>query len=217
MTRALLDRLPPLALAALAWCALLLQLVLLLRTAVVHGTGIGHALATYFGFFTVLSNLFVALIASAGALSNHPASPNLFYRPQMVGCATTAIVLVGLPITHCCASCGIPPVPKVADVLLHSVVPVATFAALVHLPRPRQVAVVGALCVVPLPVAVLRRHARPGSSYRHLPLSVRGRECARLVRVLRNAVALLALFALLGFAVRGIGLLLARRGLSGAH
>jgi hypothetical protein len=218
MTRALLDRLPPLALAALAWCALLLQLVLLLRTAVVHGTGIGHALATYFGFFTVLSNLFVALIASAGALSNRPASPNLFYRPQMVGCATTAIVLVGLTYHALLRELWDPTgAQKVADVLLHSVVPVATFAHWFiyrgHDRLPWWAPF--AWCLYPLLyfVGMLARGALTDIyPYPFVDVSALG-----LVRVLRNAVALLALFTLLGFAVRGIGLLLARRGLSGAH
>ena len=56
-------------LAALAWTALLLQLFLSLRLSLANGSGIVHGLWTYLAYFTVLTNLLVAVVASRGALA----------------------------------------------------------------------------------------------------------------------------------------------------
>jgi hypothetical protein len=200
-------------LAALAWCALLLQLGILLRAAVIHHSGVGHAIVTYLGYFTVLSNLFIALVGSAGALNRTPAAPGLFYRPTLVGCATTAIVLVGLTYHSLLRELWNPVGAQwLADVLLHSVVPLA---ALLHWLVYRDKAKVSWRapfwwCLYPVLyfACMLIRGAVMGIyPYPFVDVTTLG-----YLRVLGNAVALLGVFTLLGFAVRAAGRVLAPSG-----
>ena len=78
--------------SVLAWAAVSLQLGLSLQLVRAQGGGIADALVIVLGYFTILSNLFVAL--SAGAVALSPGSR--LALPMVRGCATTAIVVVGL-------------------------------------------------------------------------------------------------------------------------
>jgi hypothetical protein len=202
-------RLPALAVAALSWCALLLQLGILLRTAVIHHSGIGPAILTYLGYFTVLSNLFIALACSAGVMSPNPAAPGLFYRPQMVGCATTSIVLVGLTYHALLRELWDPTGAQwLADVLLHYVVPlIALLHWLVYRGRDKLPWWAPFLwCVYPVlyfVCALIRGALTDIYPYPFVDVTALG-----YLRVLGNAVGLLGAFTILGFAVRGVGRLL---------
>ena len=209
MKPSLSGRLPALVVAALSWCALLLQLGIVLRTAVIHHSGIGPAIVSYLGYFTVLSNLFIALVGSAGAMSPVPAAPGLFYRSQMVGCATTAIVLVSLTYHVLLRELWDPTGAQwLADILLHYVVPLA---ALMHwlvyrgrdkLPwwAPFPWGLYPVLYFVCTLVRGALTHIYP---YPFVDVMALG-----YLRVLGNAVGLLGVFTLVGFAVRGSGRLL---------
>lgn len=112
-------------LALLAWTALLLQLRLTLDATHARGGSTGEALLLYTGFFTILSNLFVALSASAQAW----APRSRLAGGSLRGCATTAIVLVGLGYHLLLRDIWDPQGwQRVADNLLHYVVPVAALA-----------------------------------------------------------------------------------------
>ena len=78
----------PALLAAVAWFAVLLQLWLSVRQGFASGKSLAGALVVFFGYFTVLTNIFVALVATAGAFSRNSAAPHWLYRPSVVGCAT---------------------------------------------------------------------------------------------------------------------------------
>ena len=86
--------LAPAVLAAVAWIALGLQLLLSLHLTQVNGKPAVDGLIAYLGYFTVLSNLFVALVATDGA--RREGTPAGLYRASMAGCATTSILVVGL-------------------------------------------------------------------------------------------------------------------------
>jgi hypothetical protein len=119
-------------LAGLAWAALLLQLVLTLRLAVANGKSPLAGLVQYLGYFTILSNLFIAIVATAGARRRASADdvPDGLYGPSPVGCATTAIAVVGLGYHVLLREAWHPQgLQWLADVLLHYVVP---GAALLH-------------------------------------------------------------------------------------
>ena len=95
MTPALpLRVLAPAILAAVAWLAVLLQLWLSVQLVIGNGKSIVDGIIVFLGYFTILTNIFVALVASAGARSNGPTL--WLYRPSVVGCATTAILLVSI-------------------------------------------------------------------------------------------------------------------------
>ena len=78
-------------LAALAWSALALQFGLSIRLAVANGDGALHGAWMFVAYFTVLSNLLVAAVATSAARRTD-AGLDLRWR----GCAVTAIALVGL-------------------------------------------------------------------------------------------------------------------------
>lgn len=76
------------ALALLAWSGVLLQLSLSLE----RGPSIGQGLVAYLGYFTVLTNVFVASALSAQLLRR----PAWLARPQVLACAAVSIALVGI-------------------------------------------------------------------------------------------------------------------------
>ena len=55
--------------ASLAWFALLLQLLLTIRTSLSNGMSIIAAIAMYFSFFTITTNLLVALVLTFSLLA----------------------------------------------------------------------------------------------------------------------------------------------------
>ena len=77
--------------AITTWAALLLQLVLIIRQLTAQGETVSFAIWRYFGFFTVLTNVLVALVATAMAM-NWLRYPSAKLRLATV----TAIALVGL-------------------------------------------------------------------------------------------------------------------------
>lgn len=112
-------------LSVLAWIAVSLQLGLSLQLVRTQGGGIAEALVIVLGYFTILSNLFVAL--SAGAVALAPGSQ--LASSMLRGCATTAIVVVGLGYHLLLREIWDPQGWQwVADNLLHYAVPVAALA-----------------------------------------------------------------------------------------
>jgi hypothetical protein len=109
--------------AAVAWCALLLQFILMVRQAA-PGTTL-HAIVNYFSFFTILTNLLVALCAILPLLAPHSRGGQFFLRPSTQSAIAVYIAIVGiiysLLLRHMWNPQG---TQKVADVLLHDVVPV---------------------------------------------------------------------------------------------
>lgn len=82
--------------ALVAWAGLLLQLVLSVRLSFVNGNGVGHALLLYFGYFTVLTNLFAALVLTLPGVAGNTAAGRFFARPGVATSATASILLVAL-------------------------------------------------------------------------------------------------------------------------
>lgn len=200
----------PALLAAIAWLAVLLQLYLSVVRALGNGKSAIDGIVVYLGFFTVLTNIFVALVASAGALGKgDPPAPRL-YRPPVVGCATTAILLVGIVyhfvLRHVWSPQG---AQWVADALLHYVVPAG---ALLHWLAYREAGRIGwpaplAWCIYPAAyfAYALARGAILGS----YPYSFVNAATLGYPRVLANALGLLAGFLILGYAVVGVARLMA--------
>lgn len=112
-------------LALLAWAALLLQLHLTLDATHARGGGTGEALLLLGGYFTILTNLFVAVCAGAQAW----APGSRLAGASLRGCATTAIVLVGLGYHLLLRDVWDPQgAQRVADNLLHYAVPAVALA-----------------------------------------------------------------------------------------
>jgi hypothetical protein len=113
-------------LAAVGWFALVLQLGIMLRNAANAGTSLLAAVGSFLSFFTVLSNLLVAVALTATV----PAPPPRAFRPLVEPSGATAlagyITVVGVVYSLVLRQLWHPTGAQlVADILLHDVMPPA--------------------------------------------------------------------------------------------
>ncbi|MEZ0471503.1 Pr6Pr family membrane protein [Luteimonas salinilitoris] len=117
------------ALAVVSWAGVLLQLWLSVNLALANGKTAGDGVVAFLGYFTVLSNLFVALSATVPLVVRSSGPGSWFGKPMVLGCATTAILLVGIAyhllLRHVWAPQGL---QLLADNVLHYVVPISALA-----------------------------------------------------------------------------------------
>lgn len=112
--------------ALVACAALVLQAVLIVQTMREGGAGTGAALWRFFGFFTILTNIVVALVAGAMALDARGRLASARVRLS----ALTAIVVVGLVYSLALRSTWNPTGwQAVADHALHDATPLLFVAA----------------------------------------------------------------------------------------
>ncbi len=111
--------------ASLAWFALSLQLLLTIRTSITNGMSVIGALATYFSFFTILTNLLVALVLTFSLLATKSRWGKFFSNPATTTGTALYIATVGiiysLLLRHTWNPEGL---NKLTDTILHDVVPV---------------------------------------------------------------------------------------------
>jgi len=198
--------LAPMLLAAVAWFGVLLQLWLSVQLGFANGKSLVGGLVVFFGYFTVLTNVFVALVATAGAVSrNAPARP-WFYRDTVVGCATTSILVVGIVYYALLRKIWSPQGAQLlADIVLHYAVPVFALLHWLVYRRDRRLGALAPLawCCYPLAYLVyvlIRGEVLAAYPYPFIDVSQLGYR-----QVLINAAGLLAGFTALGFAVLALG------------
>lgn len=114
------------AVAALSgWAALLLQLWLTVATVLAQGRGWPMGLVIYFGYFTILTNLLVALVLLAWCVGPGFLGHGWLTRPVTLTTAASAITVVGLVyfliLRHTWKPEGL---QFAADATLHYVMPV---------------------------------------------------------------------------------------------
>lgn len=190
------------SLALLAWAALALQLWLSLRLAAGNGQGPLHGLVLYLGYFTVLTNLLVALVATRGARMAD-GGRDLAWR----GCAITSILVVGLGyhllLRHVWDPQGW---QKIADIALHYAVPLAALLWWLAVPPRTRAAPAAPLRWLAWPVAyavyALLRGPLVGSyPYYFIDVGTLG-----MPRVLAHLAGLLVVFVVAGYLVRLLAL-----------
>ena len=109
--------------AVVAWFALVLQLLLMVQHAV-PGTSL-HVVTNYFSFFTILTNLLVAIGASLPLVASQSAAGRFFLRPTTQYATAVYIAVVGITYSLLLRHLWNPQgAQKIADMLLHDVVPV---------------------------------------------------------------------------------------------
>jgi hypothetical protein len=122
--------------ATLAWVTLGTQFLLSIRTALGTGGSVWDGVVSYFGFFTVLTNLFCATILLAHARRPRPSERrgtppqavvwDVLMRPGVMTTAATAIIIVGVVYHLVLADLWNPRGINLAvDTMLHTVLPVA--------------------------------------------------------------------------------------------
>lgn len=111
--------------AALGWTALAMQLYLTLGQAIADGRGFLGGLIVYLSFFTILTNILVALALTAPLVRTRSAVAEFFSRPSVNTGIAASIVLVGIGYTLLLQHLWDPKgMQLVADILLHHVMPV---------------------------------------------------------------------------------------------
>jgi hypothetical protein len=110
--------------AVLGWCALLLQLVLIVRVRVASGGTAASAVIDYLGYFTVLTNILVTFLATSPLVASPSAAAAWSRRPAVIGGAAASIALVSITYHLILREQWAPQgLQWLADVLLHYVVP----------------------------------------------------------------------------------------------
>lgn len=108
--------------ALLGWCALALQLYLMLVQA--PGPERLGAVITYLSFFTILTNILTALVFSAVALQPKGGWGQWLRRPPVQAATAVYIAIVGMVYQLLLRQLWNPQGAQwVADVLLHSIIP----------------------------------------------------------------------------------------------
>ncbi len=114
------------ALALAGWFALALQLYLTLQLSVSNGKTIAAGLVIYFGFFTILTNLIVAVALSAQLFWPNTRAGKFFARPDVNTAVAAYIAVVGIVYSLLLRHIWNPQGAQlIVDRLLHDVVPVA--------------------------------------------------------------------------------------------
>lgn len=185
--------------AATAWFALGLQLFLSLRlTTAQGGTPLG-ALVIYLGYFTVLTNLLVALCLSVPLLRPASRLGRWLHRPAVASAVAVSITLVGLAyhllLRHVWDPQGL---QKLADVMLHYVVPVLTVLHWWFAVPPARMAWSAPLAWAAWPLAYLGYALLRGLWLQSYPYPFINVTVLGYPRTLLNALGLLIAFLLVG-------------------
>jgi hypothetical protein len=119
-------RLAAAAIAVVAWYALLLQLFVSVTKARTTSMPLGAAIINYFSFFTVLTNLLVALVLTFSLRTKPSRLSDFAKRPAVQAATAVYIGVVGLVYSLVLRNLWNPEgLHKIADVLLHDAIPVS--------------------------------------------------------------------------------------------
>lgn len=201
------------AMRVVLWAALLLQLWLSLQLAHHNGKSLLHGFVIYFGYFTILTNLLVALILSFTVSSGGGLLRKVFTHPQVMACAATSILLVGLGYHFLLRNIWNPQgLQWLADFALHYITPLG-FCTIWLFRMPKQFLPWWSPLAWPLyPIIyliyALARGAFLGSyPYPFIDVTEIGRTAA-----LRNAAGLLIVFVATGYLLLAVKMRFGRPG-----
>ena len=124
-------------LAVIVWIGVLLQFWLSINLALANGKTVIDGVVVFFGYFTVLTNLFVALTATLPLIAGSNSLGRFFAKPMVLGCATTSILMVGITYHFLLRNVWNPQgLQLLADIILHYAVTILTLVYwLVFSPR----------------------------------------------------------------------------------
>jgi hypothetical protein len=193
------------AVAATAWGGLLLQLWLSLGLANANGKPVSAGIVAYFGYFTIITNFFVALVFTVPSVGLNSQLVAWLRRRSVAGCAVTSILLVGIAYHFLLRDFWKPQGTQwLADIILHYVVPAG---ALVHWSikqheSPLPWSMPARWCSYPfiyLGYAMLRGEIIDTYPYPFIDVTILG-----YARAILNALALITGFLALGYLVAAI-------------
>jgi hypothetical protein len=115
--------------AALGWTTLALQFYLSMQLSIARGKGFLGGLIIYFSFFTILTNILVAMALTAPLVRARWGVARFFTRPSVNTCIAASIAVVGIAYTLLLQQLWHPKgLQLVADMLLHHLMPVLFMA-----------------------------------------------------------------------------------------
>ena len=118
------SRMAAAAVALFAWYGLVLQLYVTVATARSQGTSIASAIVNYISFFTILTNLLVAVVLTAARARINSTLAAFCKRPTVQTAVMVFIAIVGIVYSLVLRNLWDPEgLQKIADVLLHDAVP----------------------------------------------------------------------------------------------
>ena len=141
------------ALAVISWAGVLLQFWLSINLALANGKSVGDGVAVVFGYFTVLTNLFVALTATLPFIAGSNRLGRWFGNPMVLGSAITSILMVGIAYHFLLRNVWHPQgLQLLADTVLHYAVPVLALLYWLIFPPRSKLGVLAPLawCLYPL-------------------------------------------------------------------
>lgn len=191
--------------AVIAWFGVLLQLWLSIRLALGNGKSLADGLIVFFGYFTVLTNIFVALASSLPLTLGSTRLGRWFGTGMVLGCATTAILLVGIAYHFLLRNVWTPEgMQWVADMTLHYTAPMALFVYWISCPPRQKLPIWAPLawCLYPLiylAYAFARGELLGSYPYHFIDVTSLG-----YAKALINSLWLLVAFVVLGSVVNGI-------------
>jgi hypothetical protein len=189
-----------------AWLGLGLQLALSIRLTYRSGTpSLADALVAYFGYFTILTNLLVALVTTAQLADGRGAWAKTLATRTWAGCATASIVFVCASYHFLLREIWSPQgLQWLADIDLHYAVPLLALLHWTLSAGPRLPASAPLIwCIYPaayFAYALIRGAWLQSYPYPFIDVSVLG-----YPRVAVNSVILLAAYVMFGYFVWGIG------------
>ncbi len=198
--------------AILTWLALALQLYIMTGSKLSNGYALLIAICNYFSYFTILTNLLVALSLSFSWLWPSSAIGKFFSKPSTLTAVALYIFMVGLVYNIVLRSTWNPRgSQKVADEALHLIIPVLFVVFwLLNVPKgslnwthPFRWLIYPAAAY--LTYALLRGQFTGFYAYFFINASELGYN-----RVLLNAGGLMVVFIIAGFVVVGIDKLMSR-------
>ena len=117
------------AIALVGWFAVLLQLALSLQLAVSNGKSMGAGLVIYLSYFTVLTNILVAVTLTFAWIAPATKAARFFARPGVNTAIATCIAVVGIAYSLLLRRIWNPQGWQlVADHLLHDAMPILFLA-----------------------------------------------------------------------------------------
>ena len=191
--------------ASAAWFALSLQVPLTMGASIANGMSVIAGILTYLSFFTLLTNLIVAVVLTVSLLTPKSRWGRFFAHPSIATATALYIAMVGAVYSFLLRNLWDPEgLSKVADIILHDVVPVLYVVFwILFVPKSGlrwRDPLAWAIYPIIYLVWILARGAISGHyPYPFVDVSRLGYPLA-----LRNSVVLLTIFLVTAFAVVGI-------------
>jgi hypothetical protein len=192
--------------AAVAWFALALQLYLIIGVTVADGGSALMALVNYLSFFTILTNLLVALALSFALWGGQSKVAMFSRRSDVLSAVAAYIAIVGITYSLLLRHVWNPEgLQKLADVLLHDAIPLAfVLFWFVFVPK-RSLRWSDPIRWLAYPLVYLVYVLLRGVLLPHYPYYFIDVRALGLSTVLLNSALLVSAFLAVGFVMVGIG------------